>query len=370
MQGLHIYGVTHSYGSNKVLNGASLTIPAGELVCLLGPSGCGKSTILRLAGGLETLQEGNIVIDGETVANSDMCLPPEKRKIGLMFQDYALFPHLDIMANVTFGLHGMDKKKAQARALDMLDQVGMTAYAEAFPHMLSGGQQQRIALARALAPEPKLLLLDEPFSGLDTNMREKIRQETLSVLRDAGVATLMVTHDPEEAMYMADRIKILGRGGKILQAGSPNEIYYNPADEFVANLFGMMNRIEGVVENGYVDTPLGKVECKKIADGELVQVLVRPEGILFDTKQSENAVKVDVVSNHLLGHSSIVRMRVPDGSDRGLMMDGRVHREFTPELDKETWARIDPVNAFIFPLKSKEQNNNQPQAEIKPVAAQ
>ncbi|WP_135075554.1 ABC transporter ATP-binding protein [Terasakiella sp. SH-1] len=371
MQGLHIYGVTHSYGSNKVLNGASLTIPAGELVCLLGPSGCGKSTILRLAGGLETLQEGNIVIDGETVANSDMCLPPERRKIGLMFQDYALFPHLDIMDNVTFGLHGMEKSKAERRALEMLEQVGMSQYVRAYPHMLSGGQQQRVALARALAPEPKLLLLDEPFSGLDTNMREKIRQETLSVLRDAGVATLMVTHDPEEAMYMADRIKILGRGGKILQAGSPNEIYYNPADEFVANLFGMMNKLEGIAKGGMVETPLGKVayKDKNIRDGELVQVLVRPEGILFDNKPGENAVKVEVVSNHLLGHSSIVRMRVPDGSDKGLMLDGRVHREFTPELDNETWATVDPVNAFVFPLKSVEQNN-EPQEQASPIAAQ
>ncbi|MBT5013334.1 MAG: ABC transporter ATP-binding protein, partial [Rhodospirillaceae bacterium] len=236
MKGLHIQGLSHSYGDNKVLDNAGLIVPAGELVCMLGPSGCGKSTLLRLAAGLEKVQHGKIIIDDVTVGSADVHLPPEKRHIGLMFQDYALFPHLNVIDNVTFGLLDMAPDKARLLAMDMLTQVGMAAQSDKFPHMLSGGQQQRVALARALAPEPKLLLLDELFSGLDTNLRETIREETLSVLKNSGVATLMVTHDPEEAMFMADRIKIIGANGHILQAGRPHEIYYHPTHEFVARL--------------------------------------------------------------------------------------------------------------------------------------
>ena len=261
MKGLHVIGVSHAYGDIRVLDNASLIIPAGELVCLLGPSGSGKTTLMRLASGLERLQEGEILIDDEVVANSEIHVPPEHRGIGLMFQDYALFPHLSIIDNVTFGLFNQPRDQARRQAMEMLDQVGMTCYAASHPHMLSGGQQQRVALARALAPEPKLLLLDEPFSGLDTNMRGQIREETLTVLKASGVATLMVTHDPEEAMFMADRIKILGHNGRILQAGRPHEIYYHPQHEFVAKLFGLMNRFEGVIEAEYVQSPIGKIRA-------------------------------------------------------------------------------------------------------------
>ncbi|MEE8213498.1 MAG: ABC transporter ATP-binding protein, partial [Alphaproteobacteria bacterium] len=282
MKGLHIVGVSHSYGDNQVLDNASLMIPAGELVCLLGPSGSGKTTLMRLAAGLERLQQGKIVIDDEIVAAPDLHVPPDHRGIGLMFQDYALFPHLSIIDNVTFGLLDRPKDQARRRAMDMLDQVGMTTHAQSHPHMLSGGQQQRVALARALAPEPKLLLLDEPFSGLDTNMRGKIREETLAVLKASGGATVMVTHDPEEAMFMADRIKVLGNYGRILQTGRPHEIYYHPEHEFVANLFGLMNRFEGVIAGGWVEIPLGKIRANGLGEGRPVEVLVRPEGVTLD----------------------------------------------------------------------------------------
>ncbi|MBL6927606.1 MAG: ABC transporter ATP-binding protein [Rhodospirillales bacterium] len=351
MKGLHIHGVSHAYGNNKVLNNVSLTIPTGELVCLLGPSGCGKSTLLRLAAGLETLQCGTIVIDDQTVATKESSLAPEHRHIGLMFQDYALFPHLDIVANVCFGLIGMARDKARARALEMLDQVGMADYAKVYPHTLSGGQQQRIALARALAPEPKLLLLDEPFSGLDTNMRQMIREDTLNVLKQNGVATLMVTHDPEEAMFMADRIKILGRHGRVRQSGSPHDIYYKPNDEFVAGLFGLMNRLGGVVRDGAVETPLGRVGAGGIADGTAVQVLIRPEGIVLSggNTGSNPGIPVSVSSTHLLGHSSIVSVS-PDGNS-GDEYFARVHREFSPELEDTIFASIEASDTFVFPLK-------------------
>ncbi|MEE8454603.1 MAG: ABC transporter ATP-binding protein, partial [Limibaculum sp.] len=275
MKGLHIIGVSHAFGDNRVLDNTSLMIPAGEVVCLLGPSGSGKTTLLRLAAGLERLQQGKILIDDVVVADEGRHVPPEHRGIGLMFQDYALFPHLSVIDNVTFGLLDQSKDKARRRAMEMLDQVGMTSRAENHPHMLSGGQQQRVALARALAPEPKVLLLDEPFSGLDTNMRGQIREETLTVLKGSGVATVMVTHDPEEAMFMADRIKILGETGRILQSGRPHDIYYHPQHEFVAKLFGLMNRFESVVEDGCVEIPIGKISAKGLGKGRKVEVLVR-----------------------------------------------------------------------------------------------
>jgi iron(III) transport system ATP-binding protein len=351
VKGIHIIGVTHSYGNNQVLDNVSMMIPTGELVCLLGPSGSGKTTLLRLASGLERLQQGKIVINDEIVADKDTHVPPELRGIGLMFQDYALFPHLSIIDNVTFGLLDQPQDQARRRAMDILDLVGMAQHVSKHPHMLSGGQQQRIALARALAPEPKLLLLDEPFSGLDTNMRGQIREETLTVLKDSGVATVMVTHDPEEAMFMADRIKILGNSGRILQAGRPHDIYYHPRHEFVAKLFGLMNRFESVVEGGCVEIPLGKIRAKGLDEGRPVEVLVRPEGVTLDIEGKEGPV-IHVISTHLLGHDNIVRVRLSDetgAKEEEKELYVRAHHSFEPELSNRITAGVDPEYAFIFP---------------------
>ena len=352
MKGLHVIGVSHAFANNQVLDNASMMIPAGELVCLLGPSGSGKTTLLRLAAGLERLQRGKIVIDDEIVADKDTQVPPEHRGIGLMFQDYVLFPHLSIIDNVTFGLLGQPEDQARRRAMDMLDQVGMTGHAASYPHMLSGGQQQRVALARALAPKPKVLLLDEPFSGLDTNMRGQIREETLTVLKNSGVATLMVTHDPEEAMFMADRIKILGNNGRILQAGRPHDIYYHPQHEFVAKLFGLMNRFEGVIENGAVEIPLGRIRADGLDEGQKVEILVRPEGVILNSDGGEGSsggAPVEVLTTHLLGHDNIVRVRLTGNGGQGQELYVRIHHAFEPELSKKITAGVDPEYAFIFP---------------------
>jgi len=349
MQGLHIIGVSHAYGAYKVLDNVSLIIPAGEVVCLLGPSGCGKSTLLRLSAGLERVQSGTIAIDDVAVASATVHIPPERRHVGLMFQDFALFPHLNVIDNTAFGLLGMAPGKAHARAMEMLAQVGMTANAHMFPHMLSGGQQQRVALARALAPNPKVLLLDEPFSGLDTNLRQSIREETLSVLKQSGVATLMVTHDPEEAMFMADRIKVIGANGRILQAGRPHEIYYHPAHEFVARMFGMMNRFSGTVSAGVVATPLGPV-ATELADGTRAQVLIRPEGIVLENGAGGRGAPAAVTSSHLLGHDNIVRVRLEGGDtpNQGRELYVRVHHTFEAELMTDLSAHVDPEYAFVF----------------------
>ncbi|NQU55865.1 MAG: ABC transporter ATP-binding protein [Rhodospirillales bacterium] len=352
MKGLLIHGVSHAYGDNKVLDKVAVVVPAGELVCLLGPSGCGKSTLLRLAAGLEVLQEGSIVIDEVTVASNTMHMEPEDRRIGFMFQDYALFPHLNVLDNVSFGMFASSPQKARSRAMEMLKQVGMIDQVSKHPHMLSGGQQQRVALARALAPEPKLLLLDEPFSGLDTNMRARIREETLGVLKECGVATLMVTHDPEEAMFMADRIKILGADGRILQAARPHEIYYHPKHEFVAKLFGLMNRFDGIVSNSQVQTPLGCVAAPDMTEGLKVQVLIRPEGIVLESSEDAGGTPIELISTHLLGHDNVVRVRLVSGPHSELYV--RVHHAFEPELALGIKATIDPDYAFVFPLAEGE----------------
>ena len=351
MKGLHIIGACHSHGDHQVLDNASLMVPAGELACLLGPSGCGKTTLLRLAAGLERLQTGKILIDDEAVADGELHVPAERRGIGLMFQDYALFPHLTVIGNVTFGLRGVSAAKARKRAMGMLDQVSMTADAEKHPHMLSGGQQQRVALARALAPDPKLLLLDEPFSGLDTNMREQIREETLRVLKHSGVATMMVTHDPEEAMYMADRIKILGNG-RILQSGRPHDIYFHPQHRFVAKMFGLMNRLECVIDGSSVETPLGRLHARGFAEGQRVEVLIRPEGVTLES-DGVSGVPVEVQSTHLLGHDNIVHARLLNEAGSKVSQDElyvRVHHAFEPELSKRITAGVDPDYVFIYAL--------------------
>ena len=202
-QGLVLDTLSHSYGDTVVVPEVSLTVAPGELLCLLGPSGCGKTTTLRIAAGLEEVRQGRVTLDGRLVSGDGVHIPPEHRHVGFLFQDYALFPHLNVCGNVEFGLDGLTRPARRQRALDMLAQVGMADYAGAWPHQLSGGQQQRVGLARALAPQPGLMLLDEPFSGLDKRLRDQIRDETQRVLKANGVATLMVTHDPEEAMFMA-----------------------------------------------------------------------------------------------------------------------------------------------------------------------
>jgi iron(III) transport system ATP-binding protein len=350
MDGLHMVGIEHAYDNTNVLNNVSLTVPAGELVCLLGPSGCGKTTLLRIAGGMEKLQAGTVTIDEELVAEPGHQLPPEERKIGYMFQDYALFPHLTILDNVTFGLFRMDKAEANRRAMDMLDQVGMVKHADKHPHMLSGGQQQRVALARALAPRPRLVLLDEPFSGLDTSMRAKIREETLSVLKQTNVATMMVTHDPEEAMFMADRIKVMGDNGRVLQSGSPADIYYRPVDEYVARLFGPMNNIEGVVRDGTLPSSFGGLPVGEAQNGKFIRMLIRPEGlVLHDGKGDDGGTPVDVVSAHLLGDSSIIRCCLLEGANKGAEIQVRIAGAFDAAAMGQVHAHVDPRLTFVYP---------------------
>ena len=280
MRGIELEGVSHRYDGAYALRGVDLAVGEGEIVCLLGPSGCGKTTLLRLAAGLETLQEGSIRIGGRTVARggAPRQVPPEARDVGLMFQDYALFPHLTVRGNVAFGLpRGRPGRDAQVA--EALRDVEMEALAERYPHTLSGGEQQRIALLRALAPRPGALLLDEPFSGLDDRLRQQLSQETLGLLKRSRVAALVVTHDPEEAFSLADRIAVI-EAGRIVQDGTPAELYERPCDPFVARLFGPVNEWPAEVRAGRAATPLGSFPAPPgLGDGAPVRVFARASDV-------------------------------------------------------------------------------------------
>lgn len=282
---LEFAAVNHRYGTRDILRDVSLNAGAGEITCLLGPSGSGKSTLLRLAAGLERLQSGTIRLDRETLAGPDSQPPPERRPIGLVFQDHVLFPHLTVRANVEFGLRGLGTAERRRVAAECLASVGLTALAERYPDTLSGGQQQRVALARALAPMPRAILLDEPFANVDATLRRALREDTRRALRATGGIALLVTHDPEEALELADRIAIL-EDGRIVQAGSPSEIWHRPAHKTVAELFGQAQHVRGRLHNGVLETAFGDLPWRTgDPDGER-DVVVRPGDVTLHAAES------------------------------------------------------------------------------------
>ena len=350
---LGLESVGHSYdGTTEVVSGFSLGVGAGEIVCLLGPSGCGKSTVLRLAAGLEPLQKGRIKLRGETVAEgeSGMSEPPERRNVGLVFQDFALFPHLTVARNVGFGLAGLHEDKRSQRALEALTQVGMASYAGSYPHALSGGQQQRVALARALAPQPSVMLLDEPFSGLDARLREQIRDDTLRVLKRSGAATLLVTHDPEEAMFMADRIYLM-QAGRLIQSGPPAEVYARPNSEFAAKFFSNINELEGVVQNGMVATPFGPVATGGLAAGTRVKVLFRPESLHcapINGATGRAVLPATVTEVRFIGVARLVRVLASLEGGQALDLQVRASGSFAPEVGAKVGLSLDLAQAFVF----------------------
>ena len=352
---LEFINVSHRYAAKPVVQGISLSIAAGELVCLLGPSGCGKTTVLRLAAGLETLSQGEIQIKGNAVGHQ----PPESRHVGIVFQDYALFPHLTVLRNVCFGLR-KHSTRAEIReiGLQALSQVGMSDWANDYPHQLSGGQQQRVALARALAPRPPVLLLDEPFSGLDTQLRDTIRDDTLHILKDNNIATLMVTHDPEEAMFMADRIAVM-HAGQLEQIGRPSQIYFAPDTAFVAGFINDVNSLTAVAQQGKIDTPLGTLYTTDFVDDTEVEILIRPEALCLIETPTPDLPVVTVIAARLLGRSSLIHLSCPalptssfpptSNHKPNLHVHSRMPGWFLPNPNTELQIKLDPKLVFIFP---------------------
>ena len=344
MTGLVLEAVSHAFGDLLAINDVTLRVDSGELVCLLGPSGCGKSTTLRVAAGLEALQRGRVVINGREVASAAVSVPPEERGVGLVFQDYALFPHLNVLDNVAFGLHALGTEARRGAAMEMLERVGIGEFAQSFPHTLSGGEQQRVALARALAPKPGLMLLDEPFSDLDIRLRDHVRDETLALLKERNISTLLVTHDPEEAMRMADRIALMRRG-RIVQEGTPAQLYNQPSSDFVAGFFSEINILEGIVEMGHVITPLGSVAANGLAEGAPVAVLIRPEGLGLLPDGGVGA-PATVAAARVLGAYSLVNLRLDGG---GAELESRIPTSSPPAAGQAVRVTLDTAKVFVFP---------------------
>jgi iron(III) transport system ATP-binding protein len=330
-------------GGRTVLDRFSLALTPGEIVCLLGESGSGKSTILRAAAGIQPIASGAIRINDQVVSGPGVHFPPDRRGVGLMFQDFALFPHLTLLGNVMFGLKPLGRKAALAQARQALRRVGLGDREADYPHMLSGGQQQRLALARSIAPRPGILMLDEPFSSLDARMRESVRNETLAVLRETHATTIIVTHDPEEAMLLGDRVALL-RHGRIAQIDTAAEIYRAPVDLSAARFFSPLGEIAATVRSGAAATPLGSVPTPGYADGTKVVVAIRPVGVL-EMAKSGAGVPGRIVSKRDAIGIDLCEVRV-EGLDRPLQLRQRSDPHFVPGND--VFLMLNPNRVLVF----------------------
>jgi len=344
-------GVTRRYGETMALAGVDLDIAPAEVVCLLGPSGCGKTTLLRIAAGIEKPSEGRVLINDREVAGPSCFVAPEHRSVGLMFQDFALFPHLSILGNVAFGLKGLPKDEARREALNALTRVGLESMAEEYPHILSGGQQQRVALARAIVPRPAVMLMDEPFSGLDVQLREAMQEETLGLLRETRATSVIVTHDPEEAMRLGDRIAVMTRGS-VVQAGNAEDLYHHPADLFVARLFSEINEIGYRVTGGQIVTPFATLPAPGLSEGSSAVVCIRERGITLS--QDGPGLAGRVLDVKFLG--DVARLEVGiEGFDRALKV--RVRELDGWKRGAEVRAEIDPGRVLVFPGEAQENDH-------------
>ncbi|MFB6122497.1 MAG: ABC transporter ATP-binding protein [Haloferacaceae archaeon] len=315
---LELDGVTKAFGPEVAVDDVSLQVRDGELLTLLGPSGCGKTTTLRLLAGLETPTEGTITIDGSVVATPDTVVPPEKRSIGMVFQDFALFPHLSVAENVAFGLTDVPDAVAESRVDELLDLVGLDGMADRTPNQLSGGQRQRVALARSLAPEPEILLLDEPFSNLDVRLRVEMREEVRRIIKEAGVTAISVTHDQEEALTISDRVGVM-HDGRLSQVGDPGTVFQHPESRFVASFLGQAGFLSASVLDDVVETFVGPVPREYFDGlndpytGANVDVLVRPDDLRVREPGGEG--DGEIVRRQYTGPSFIYHVQLDNGDE-------------------------------------------------------
>ena len=295
------HGTSKRFGSVRAVDDAQLCVERGEFVALLGPSGCGKTTLLRLIAGFEEPETGTVEVAGRPVAGNGTWVPPERRRVGMVFQDYALFPHLTVAENAGFGLRRRERKERVRVVLDLVELEGLE---HRYPHELSGGQQQRVALARALAPGPELVLLDEPWSNIDPHLRASMRDELARILRGLDVTVVLVTHDREEAFSLADRIALM-RNGTVVQEGTPEEVYLSPATRWAAEFVGAGNFLPGTLANGIVDTPVGLFPAGNTCADSAVEVLIRPELLELEPDPAGDG---EVVGREFRGHDVFYRV--------------------------------------------------------------
>ncbi len=339
---LDFVGVTHGYGGQAVLDGLSLHVPEGRVTCLLGPSGCGKTTLLRIAAGLERPWSGRVLLGGREVDGAATHVPPERRNVGFLFQDFALFPHLDVLDNVAFGIRSGTRADRRVRARELLGRLGIGEKAAVHPHLLSGGQQQRVALARALAPDPAVLLLDEPFSGLDTVLRRGVYEELRALLGQTGVTAVVVTHDPVEAMILGHRVVLMNQG-RIEQQGTPEDLYQRPSSPFVMRFLGEANSLPAHRDGSEAVTPLGRYAAPA-GDGPL-QALVRPERVAVSPSGGRAA---RVVSSVFLGRAVRLHLDLD-----GTRLTAEVPADRPYAEGESVSVRVEAADMRLFPAGSE-----------------
>ncbi len=304
---LRCQGLVKRFGKVVAVDGADLSVERGRTLALLGPSGCGKTTLLRLINGFEPPDAGQVEMGGSTLSGPGTWVPPQKRRVAMVFQDYALFPHLNVESNIAFGLpRGTDRRR---RVAELLALVGLDALGSRMPYELSGGQQQRVALARALAAEPDLILLDEPFSNLDPSLRARVRSEVRQIIESLGTTAIFVTHDQEEALSLAEQVAVM-LDGRILQVGRSGEVYRRPASRRVAEFLGDANFLPGDLSNGHVECEIGSIPIVAEVRGA-VEVMVRAENF---TLSAEAGQPVEVIAVEYYGHDQMVTVRLPSGT--------------------------------------------------------
>lgn len=349
MSNLQINQLYACHDATQVLNGLNLELSEGEIGCLLGPSGCGKTTLLKTIAGLHSITDGAIELGNQIVSDSQIHIPTEKRHVGMVFQDYALFPHMTVFDNIAFGLTNLNRTAQKQRIQSLLQLVGLEHTAKRYPHELSGGQQQRIALARALAPKPKLLLMDEPFSGLDIELRETLAREVRSILKAEGITALMVTHNQNEAFAIADSIGVL-KDGKLLQWDTPYNLYHQPSHPFIADFIGQGSLISGTVcDCRQVHTELGQLKAHLpfgVVTGEAVRVLVRPDDILHD---DESDWKLEVVNRAFRGSHFLFTLKLPN-NEKVLCMSQSHHDH---AIGSRIGIKLEMDHAIVFAIPKK-----------------
>jgi iron(III) transport system ATP-binding protein len=344
---IEVNRVSKRYNQTIAVKHCDLQVASGEILALLGPSGSGKTTLLRLIAGFERPDEGRILISDRTVVDiaSSIWVPAETRGVGMVFQDYALFPHLTVEQNVRFGLRNGSKSDRQSRVQELLRLTELFPYGDRYPHELSGGQQQRVALARALAPRPRVVLLDEPFNGLDPELRPQMRREVAGILRRLGTAAVLVTHDQEEALGMADHVAVI-RNGELQQIGTPEDIYYSPRTVFVANFVGHADFIPGVVTGPQIQTEIGVFPCAADIPAGPVQVMIRHEAV----NAKPGGILATVEEREFLGGEILYRLRLPSGATVHLEQ----RRPVNWPVGHQVPVEVHLPNVVFFPTSSTE----------------
>ena len=348
MLAVKINNLSHSINNQKVLQNINLELEKDKIACILGPSGCGKTTLLKLIAGLEKVTTGDIIINDEIVSSNTMHLKTEKRKIGFLFQDYALFPHLTVKENLNFAISNGKKEKHDIE--EIIEIIKLPNSLHKYPHELSGGEQQRVALARSIIAQPDLLLLDEPFSSLDLSLKEEVRDDTLHLLQKSNISVLIVTHDPFEAMFISNKIYIMQKDGKIVQSGSPRQLYNEPINSYVAGFFGETNKFKGMVKNAEVQTPIGKIKAHNHLESKEVIIHVRPQGIKLTQEQTPvNGIKGTVMASKLMGSFSFVHLSVLDHNNEIVHVHSHMPASFIPGQSTAVGIEIDDEQIYVFP---------------------